>query len=84
MLSTSVKNPTALTDEDHRGGGRVLPIFLHIVTLINRSTGVEVSLEIETFSDRFTDVIREISAQKAIRGLLGYEIFEVLDCNDPF
>jgi hypothetical protein len=59
-------------------------VFTHIVTLIHRSTGDEVTLTIETLSDRFCDVIREISHQKAIRKLFGYEIYEVLDCNNPF
>lgn len=60
------------------------PIYLHIITLIHRATGKEECLHIETLSDRFVDVMREITHQKAIRKLFGYEVFEVLDCNDPF
>lgn len=47
-------------------------VYLHIVTLI------------KTLSDRFADVVREVCHQKVMKGLLGYEIFEVLDCNNPF
>lgn len=61
-----------------------LPVYTHIVTLIHRSSGREATLQIETFSDRFVDVMREIAYQKAEQKLFGYEVFEVLDCNDPF
>lgn len=59
-------------------------IFTHIVTLINRRTEDEKSLTIETLSDRFADVMREITYQKVMQDLLGYEVFEILDCNPPF
>jgi len=59
-------------------------VFTHIVVLLNRKTGHEVELTIETFTDRFTDVLREITWQRAERKLQGYEIWETLDCNDPF
>jgi hypothetical protein len=59
------------------------PVFLHLVTLIKRSTNEEVCLHIETLSDRFVDVMREVAHQKAIHKLFGYEIFEILDCNEP-
>ena len=59
-------------------------VFTHIVTLIHRGTGREEVLTVETLSDRFVDVLREVSHQKAIRGLFGYEVFEAIDCNDPF
>lgn len=59
-------------------------IFIHLVTLINRRTGDEKALKIETMSDRAADVIREITHQKVMNRLLGYEIFEILDCNNPF
>lgn len=62
----------------------IVPAFVHIVTLINRRTGHEVGLEITTLSDRFADVMREICHQKVTHKLLGYEVFEVLDCNQPF
>jgi|GEM_PF-3228858 len=61
-----------------------LAVYLHIVTLIKRSTGEEACLHIETTSGDFLPVHREIAHQKAIRKLFGYEIFEVLDCNAPF
>jgi len=59
-------------------------VFTHLITLLNRKIGDEACLHIETTSDRFIDVLLEIAHQKAIHKLLGYEIFEVLDCNDPF
>lgn len=61
-----------------------LPIFVHIVTLRHPVTGDEQTLEIETTSDRFCDVYREICWKRAERRLLGYQIFETLDCNNPF
>jgi len=61
-----------------------LTVYLHVVTLIKRSTGEEACLRIETTSSDFLPVHREIAHQKAIHKLFGYEIFEVLDCNDPF
>jgi hypothetical protein len=59
-------------------------IFVHLVTLINRRTGHEVCLNVETTSDRYAVVSREVAYQKAERKLFGYEVFEVLDLNDPF
>jgi hypothetical protein len=59
-------------------------IYIHIVTLINRRTEAEATLTIETTSDRYVEVSREIAHQKAIRKLFGYEVFEVLDQNSPF
>jgi cobalamin-dependent methionine synthase I len=59
-------------------------VFIHIITLLNRQTGDEVSLHIETGSDRFKEVLLELTHQKVMHNLFGYEIFEVLDCNDPF
>lgn len=59
-------------------------VFTHIVTLIHRSTGREETLTVETLSDRFADVMREITHQKVMHKLQGYEVFEVIDCNNPF
>lgn len=59
-------------------------VFTHIVTLLNRRTGDERSLHIETLSDRFADVMREVCYLKVMHNLLGYEVYEVLDCNTPF
>lgn len=59
-------------------------VFTHIVTLLNRRTGDERSLHVETLSDRFADVMREIAHLKVMHNLLGYEVFEVLDCDSPF
>lgn len=59
-------------------------IYLHIVTLINRRTGQEAVINVETLSDRFADVVREVAHLKVMNDLLGYEIYEVLDCNNPF
>ena len=59
-------------------------LYLHIVTLIHRATWQEVSFEVETTSIRFKDVLDAITWQKVERKLFGYEIYEVLDCNDPF
>ena len=58
--------------------------YVHYITLINRRTGDEQGFEVTTLSDRFADVMREICHQKVIRNLLGYEVYEVLDCNLPF
>ena len=57
--------------------------FTHLVTLINRRTENEVSFEVATSTDRFSEVIREISHQKAVRGLKGYELFEAIPLNAP-
>lgn len=59
-------------------------VYLHIVTLIHRRTGDEVLLNIETDSPNYAPVSRAIAHAKAERKLWGYEVFEVLDCNDPF
>ena len=59
-------------------------VFTHIVTLIKRSTGHEVSFAVETLSYRPVDVFREVANQRVLRGLKGYALFEMLDCNDPF
>ena len=59
-------------------------IFTHVVTLINYRTGDEKALKIETMSDRAADVFREIAHQRVMHKLLGYQVFEILDCNDPF
>lgn len=59
-------------------------VYTHIITLLKRSTGQEATLRIETLSDRFVDVMRELSHQKAMHKLFGYEVWEILDCNDPF
>jgi hypothetical protein len=57
--------------------------FLHIVTLIKRSTGDEVSFKVETESDRFSDVMLAINIHRAAHRLFGYELFEALPCNEP-
>lgn len=59
-------------------------VFIHIVTLRHLITGDEQSLEVETTSDRFCDVYREICWKRSEQGLLGYQIFEVLDLSNPF
>lgn len=59
-------------------------VFIHLITLINRQTEHEVGLTIETFSDRFSDVMREVSHQRAMLGLRGYDIHEIIDCQAPF
>jgi hypothetical protein len=59
-------------------------VFTFIVTMRNRQTEDEQSLTIETLTDSFTSVLHEIQWQRAEHGLLGYEIWEVLDCNLPF
>jgi len=60
------------------------PAIVHIVTLINRRTEDEKSLEVVTLSDRFADVMREIAHLKVMHKLQGYEVWEVLDCQTPF
>jgi hypothetical protein len=60
------------------------PVFTYIVTLLNRKTDDEQTLQVETLTDSFCSVLREIQWRRAEQGLLGYEIFEVLDCNLPF
>jgi cobalamin-dependent methionine synthase I len=75
-------------DTDDRGSGRfTIPspqIFTHIVTLLNRRTGDEKCLTVETLSDRFAEVMREICHLKVMHKLQGYEVFEILDLNNPF
>lgn len=57
--------------------------FVHLVTLIHRQTAEEQSFEIETATERFADVMREIAHQKFMRGLQGYEYFEALPLRCP-
>ncbi|MBL1176833.1 hypothetical protein [Pantanalinema sp. GBBB05] len=74
---TLVQNPILPTES--------VRVYKHLVTLINRVTEHEVALEIETLSDRFCDVMREIAHQRVMKGLKGYEVFETLDLTElPF
>jgi hypothetical protein len=59
-------------------------VFTFIVTLLNRKTDDEQSFKLETLTDSFCAVLNEVYWQRVERGLIGYEIFEVLDCNVPF
>lgn len=59
-------------------------VYTHIITLINRRTRDEKCLTVETLSDRFADVMREITHQKVMQGLQGYEVYEVLPDYLPF
>jgi len=74
--TTIILNPVLPTEP--------VQVFTHIVTLLNRRTEDERSLTVETLSDRFADVMREISHLKVVHNLLGYEVYEILDCNTPF
>jgi len=58
-------------------------IFIHLVTLVKRSTGDEVLLNIETLSDRFSDVMNEVNYQRSLLKLVGYEYHESLPLNEP-
>jgi hypothetical protein len=58
-------------------------VFTFIITLLNRKTGDEQSFKLETLTDSFCAVLSEVYWQRVERGLIGYEIFEVLDCNVP-
>lgn len=69
-ILSEVRNP--VTSE-------TVPVYQHLVTLINRRTEHEVSFTVETLSDRFCDVMREITHQRVERGLKGYEVFETID-----
>ncbi|MBL1176844.1 hypothetical protein [Pantanalinema sp. GBBB05] len=74
---TLVQNPIAPSES--------VRVYTHLVTLINRVTGDEQALTIETLSDRFCDVMREIAHQRVMKGLKGYEVFETLDLTElPF
>ncbi|PZV19174.1 MAG: hypothetical protein DCF22_00470 [Leptolyngbya sp.] len=57
--------------------------FVHLVTLIHRQTSEEQSFEVQTVTDRFADVMREIVHQKFMRGLTGFEYFEALPLRCP-
>jgi hypothetical protein len=59
------------------------PVFTHLVTLVHPDKGDE-SLTVQTYSERFGDVMREIQRLKALNGLQGYEVFETLEINAPF
>lgn len=74
--TTLLQNPIAPSESER--------VYCHYITLRNRQTGDEQGFHVTTLSDRFSDVIREVAFQKVDRGLLGYEIFEVLDFNLPF
>jgi hypothetical protein len=56
------------------------PSFTHLVTLIKRSTGDEVSFNVSTYSDRFSDVMLAINVHRAAHRLFGYDLFEALPC----
>lgn len=58
-------------------------VFTHLITLINRRTGEEKLLRIETPTNRFADVMLEVASQKVINKLQGFEIFEVLPVDEP-
>jgi hypothetical protein len=60
------------------------PTFVYIVVLLNRKTEDEQSFEIETLTESFCDVLNVIHSERVERGLLGYEILEVLDRTPPF
>lgn len=89
MLSQAFEHQAAASPEETASASfdiRTIPapcLYLHIITLINRQTHQEVSFEVETTSLRFKDVLEAIIWQKLERNLLGYEIFAVIDCNDP-
>jgi hypothetical protein len=59
------------------------PVYTHLVTLVHPIKGDE-SLTVQTYSERFGDVMREIQRLKALNGLQGYEVFETLEINAPF
>lgn len=59
------------------------PVYTHLITLVHPTKDDE-SLTVQTFSDRFSDVMREIQRLKSLRGLGGYEVFEILDTSSPF
>jgi len=61
----------------------VPPVFIHLVTLVKRSTGDEVLLNIATLSDRFSDVMNEVNYQRSLLSLVGYEYHESLPLNEP-
>jgi hypothetical protein len=54
-----------------------------IITWLNRKTGNEQSFKLEILTDSFCAVSSEVYWQRVERGLIGYEIFEVLDCSVP-
>ena len=89
MLSQAFEHQAAASPEETASASfdiRTIPapcLYLHIITLINRQTLQEVSFEVETTSLRFKDVLEAIILQKIEHNLLGYEIFAVIDCNDP-
>jgi hypothetical protein len=59
-------------------------VFRHIITLRHPHTEDEQTLIVETPTDRFVDVLREISHQRAIHNLFGYEIHETIPDYDLF
>jgi hypothetical protein len=58
--------------------------YTFIVTFRDRKSGDERSTEVTTLTDSFLPVLREVQGVRAELGLLGYDIYEVLDLNDPF
>ena len=75
---------TTLTQTQTLDRPCAIKVYEYIVTFINRETEQEESLTIRTLSERYVDVSREIAHQKVMRGLVGYELYETLDCNAPF
>ncbi len=66
--------------EDTRGSRRVV----HLVTLVHHDKGLEASLTVETATDSFSDVWREIHRLKAERRLFGYDVTETMALAAPF
>lgn len=58
--------------------------YTYVVTFRNRATGDEQITEVTTLTDSFLPVLREVQGKRIEMGLIGYEIYEVLDLNDPF
>ncbi|WP_088893175.1 hypothetical protein [Leptolyngbya ohadii] len=78
------RNDIALLDELIDRETVAAPEYRFRVTLINRRTEDEQSFEITTGSDSFTCVLREVQFQRSERKLGSYEIFDVVDYNEPF
>jgi hypothetical protein len=55
----------------------------HLVTLIHRQTREEKAILVETCTDSFVDVWREICHQRFVLGLKGYEIYETTPLDTP-
>jgi hypothetical protein len=61
-----------------------LPLLSHTVTLQHPLTHAEATITVQTVTENFSVVLREIQRVRRERKLFGYEIDEIIDAPVPF